>query len=263
MSGTSSRKPSILIYIGGVLWIAVFTALYISWTARSEEGSLSDGSTLDGAVVVTPGSEPLNADEDDPDGETKPVELKVSWPESGVADFSFLDRSGQSVSKNDLMGQPWIAGFIFTRCAGPCPKVTAAMQNLQKRYQGSDIRLVTLTVDPDNDTPEVLSKYADFWDAEADRWFFLTGDKIEIYNLIQKSFLMPVREEKDPEPGFEIIHTTNLCLVDQTGRVIGKYNSVVDKEVAMLRRDLDRLLQATAPTDDDSDGPESGEQSDG
>jgi cytochrome oxidase Cu insertion factor (SCO1/SenC/PrrC family) len=133
------------------------------------------------------------------------------------------------------------------------------MKTLQRRYEGRDVRFVTFTVDPKNDTPEVLAKFADFWDADPERWFFLTGDRDAIYRLINTSFLMPVMESPDPEPGWEVIHTTNVCLVSPTGRVVGKYNSLSDTEVALMRRDLDGMLdQLAASSTDDSDAPDGG-----
>jgi protein SCO1/2 len=121
------------------------------------------------------------------------------------------------------------------------------MQSVQKRYDDKPVNLVTFTVDPKRDTAEVLAKYADFYEADPNQWFFLTGERDKLYELINRSFLMPVMEEENPEPGFEIIHTTNLCLVDASGRVVGKYNSVKDADMALLRRDLDRLLASLPP----------------
>lgn len=242
--------------IGLVLWGAVFVSLFRVWQIRTDDVA-SDGNV----PVTESGGAPATADAGsesetdamddealselyDENGRPKPVEIKLTWPEEGVADFSFTDRSGETISKNDLLGKPWVAGFVFTACAGPCPRVSLAMQTVQKRYDDKPVNLVTFTVDPKRDTPEVLAKYANFYEADPDQWFFLTGDRDKLYGLINGSFLMPVKEEENPEPGFEIIHTTNLCLVDATGRVVGKYNSVKAEDMALLRRDLDRLLEA-------------------
>ncbi len=247
---------------GLLLWTAAGVSLYSMWnrTAQSSAGSPSTESDPTGgaAVLVKPGSDP-DAEDDAEPGIVKPAEAKPAWSEAGIDDFVLTDRSGEAVSKNDLRGTPWIASFIFTRCAGPCPRVTEAMKTLQRRYEGRDVRFVTFTVDPKNDTPEVLAKFADFWDADPERWFFLTGDRDAIYRLINTSFLMPVMESPDPEPGWEVIHTTNVCLVSPTGRVVGKYNSLSDTEVALMRRDLDGMLdQLAASSTDDSDAPDGG-----
>jgi protein SCO1/2 len=246
--------------IGLVLWGAVFVSLFRVWQQRTAtDESTSPTTKLNGEVASADAAnteagatvDGTSDDEDafselyDENGRPKQIEVKLTWPESGVADFSFIDRSGETITKNDLLGKPWVTGFIFTACAGPCPKVSLAMQSIQKRYDDKPVNIVTFTVDPKRDTPEVLSKYADFYQADPEQWFFLTGERDDLYGLINGSFLMPVLEDENPQPGFEIIHTTNLCLVDATGRVVGKYNSVKDEDMALLRRDLDRLLETT------------------
>jgi len=258
--------------IGLVLWGAVFVSLFRVWQQRSAtDGSNAAPSEVTSevaspeptaagsgaAAAVASDDEAALNDLYDEDGRPKKIEVKLTWPESGVADFSFTDRSGETITKNDLLGKPWVTGFVFTACAGPCPKVSLAMQSIQKRYDDKPVNLVTFTVDPKRDTPEVLAKYADFYEADPDQWFFLTGDRDELYELINRSFLMPVMEDENPQPGFEIIHTTNLCLVDATGRVVGKYNSVKDADMALLRRDLDRLLEAGPSVSGDDGAVES------
>ncbi|MBL6704671.1 MAG: SCO family protein [Planctomycetaceae bacterium] len=237
---TNNSKGSLVI-VGFFLWGAVFVSLIFMWKQRSSNVATTGGG--DSELVVIKG----NGSSDEPDDEgtevPEPVEIKITWPEAGVRDFSLIDSREETLSKNDLLGKPWIASFIFTRCAGPCPRVAAAFKELQKRYPEPNVNLVTFTVDPDHDTPEVLTKFASFWEADLDRWYFLTGDKDTIYNMIQKDFLMPVAPSPDPTPGWEIIHTTNICLVDQTGKVVGKYNSLKEDEIATLRRDLDGLLK--------------------
>jgi protein SCO1/2/putative membrane protein len=106
------------------------------------------------------------------------------------------------------------------------------------------VQLVSITVDPDWDTPEVLARYAETYSGlkpgEEDKWYFLTGDKLEIYKLIKDSFKMPVQETvgEDRLPGFEVIHSVNIMHVDAEGRVVGKYNALKDEEMATLRRVL-------------------------
>lgn len=229
--------------VGFCLWGAVFAALFFMWKQRTAESARIGVEDSAGTNVVAIEG---NGSSDVPDeveaGGREPDEIKFTWPERGVRDFTLTDSRGEKVSKSDLLGKPWIASFIFTRCAGPCPRVAAAFKELQKRYPEHNVNLVTFTVDPDNDTPEVLTKFANFWEADLDRWLFLTGDKDTIYNMIGQDFLMPVGPSPDPTPGWEIIHTTNICLVDQTGKVVGKYNSLKEAEVSLLRRDLDALL---------------------
>lgn len=169
------------------------------------------------------------------------------WDEKGIEDFSLTERSGRTVTKADLLGKPWVACFVFTRCAGPCPVVTAQMKILQEKLKDTDVRLVTITVDPETDTPEVLRSYAKNYGADPERWLFLTGDQKAIYHLIHHSFKMPVQEQvgKDRVPGFEIIHSTNMMHVDAKGRVLGKYHAENEDDMTRLRRIL--LGQPVAP----------------
>ena len=258
--------------IGLVLWGAVFVSLFRVWQQRTATDEPTSPTTnLNGEVasadaVDTETGATIDGTSDDDEafselydenGRPKEIEVKLTWPDSGVADFSFTDRSGETITKNDLLGKPWVTGFIFTACAGPCPKVSLAMQAIQKRYDDKPVNIVTFTVDPKRDTPEVLAKYADFYQADPEQWFFLTGERDDLYGLINGSFLMPVLEDENPQPGFEIIHTTNLCLVDSTGRVVGKYNSVKDEDMALLRRDLDQLLEATPTASTSNESTES------
>jgi cytochrome oxidase Cu insertion factor (SCO1/SenC/PrrC family) len=240
MSEQTTNSRGRLAIVGFVLWGAVFVSLFFMWKQRNSDSTVKGDSDSELVVIKGNGSNDVPGDEDT--GVPEPIEIKITWPEEGVRDFALTDSREETLSKNDLLGKPWIASFIFTRCAGPCPRVAAAFKELQKRYPEPNVNLVTFTVDPDHDTPEVLTKFASFWEADLNRWFFLTGDKDTIYNMVQKDFLMPVAPSPDPTPGWEIIHTTNICLVDATGNVVGKYNSLKEDEIALLRRDLDALL---------------------
>jgi protein SCO1 len=158
------------------------------------------------------------------------------WDPAGLEDFSLTECHGQTVTKADLLGKPWVACFIFTRCAGPCPRVSEQMQILQDRLKGLDVRLVSLTVDPERDTPEELRKYAEYYKADPARWWFLTGDKEKIFHLIERGFRMIVEDDALQIPGFEVKHSTTIMLVDAGGVVRGKYNALNDVDMARLRR---------------------------
>src|SRR5262249_55172554 len=93
-------------------------------------------------------------------------EKESAWDPAGGEGFSLTECHGQTVTKADLLGKPWVACFIFTRCAGPCPRVSEQMQILQNRLKGIDVRLVSFSVDPDRDTPEDLRKYAKVYKAD-------------------------------------------------------------------------------------------------
>jgi len=140
-----------------------------------------------------------------------------------VSDFTLTDRSGRTVSKKDLQGQFWIADFIFTRCSGPCPLLTNRMALLQKELP-KEVRLVSITVDPEYDTPNVLSWYAERYGADRERWLFLTGQKKEVYSLIRQGFHIGVEESGSADPGNAFIHSTLFALVDPQGVIRAIYH---------------------------------------
>jgi protein SCO1/2 len=139
-----------------------------------------------------------------------------------VAEFSLTERSGRTVTRADLEGKVWVAAFIFTRCAGPCSQVSGSMARLQHDLaQEAGVQLVSFTVDPDYDSPKVLTDYAERFAADPERWIFLTGPKDDIYALIVKSFHLGVEEASGAarKPGLEVTHSTKLVLVDQLGHI--------------------------------------------
>ena len=158
------------------------------------------------------------------------------WDPAGIADFELEECRGRKVTKSDLLGQPWLAAFIFTKCAGPCPLVSSEMKKLQDATQEIPLRLVSFTVDPDRDTPEVLKFYADKLGADPDRWWFLTGDKPTIFGLVRNSFKMIVDDAEDPQPGFEVIHSIEIMHVNAEGVVVGRYNARNDLHMARLKK---------------------------
>jgi len=234
-----------------VLWILVIAAT-ITLVRQRERARSGVGNAMDLALrdstAAAVATEAQGGEGEK--GEAKGTEAKPPaspWNPNGIDDFVFTERSGRKVTKADLLGHPWLVSFIFTRCAGPCPRVSTQMSALQRLLKGSDVRLVTLTVDPDFDTADVLNRYADAYRADPKRWLYLTGDKRKTYELINKSFLMPVKEMtgKDREPGYEVLHSTNILLVNEKGVVVKKYNATNDVEMAALRRDLKPYLEKT------------------
>ena len=168
----------------------------------------------------------------------------IPWKPRPVGEFSFTERSGKTVTGETLKGKPWVVGFVFTRCAGPCLTVTGNMRQLQRR---TGIQLVTITVDPKYDTPEVLTKYANAFAGltpeRAEEWLFLTGDQREIYTLIAKTFEEPVKEITGPDrvPGFEVLHSANVFLIDKEGTIQGRFNGRLEEEMVRLRRAIEAL----------------------
>ncbi len=179
------------------------------------------------------------------------LEVKVAaahngWSPDGLPDFELTERNGEKVTLQDLLGKPFVVAFVFTRCPGPCPKVSLQMRELQEATENLDLRLVTITVDPERDTPEVLRTYAETYGADPDRWLFLTGPVDVIYPLIGNGFAMPVQKTTTDAGGeYDVIHTSNLLYVGADGIVRGKYNSLDDQAFAelktRLRRDVPKI----------------------
>jgi protein SCO1 len=144
-----------------------------------------------------------------------------------LGDFRLVERSTRVVTQDDFRGRVWIVSFIFTRCPLSCPRITSVMKDLTRRLSDSDVMFASISVDPDFDTPGVLSEYAQRFDAPPDRWYFLTGNKHEVHDLIQTRFKLGVQEASADEKaaGSEAItHSDRLCLVED-GQVIGFFDS--------------------------------------
>ena len=124
------------------------------------------------------------------------------------------------------------------------PIFTTQLKVLQDRLKSVPVRLVSFSVQPDKDTPEVLARYAENVKADTTKWSFLTGDIDVIHRVVAEGFrqyVAPARSP-NPEPGWEVEHSNNVCLVNAEGVVIAKYNSLNDGEMAMLRKDINKLI---------------------
>jgi len=164
-----------------------------------------------------------------------------------VPDFSLIERSGHPVTLADLKGEIWIANFIYTNCPDTCRIQSAQMKELQTEFSSkTGLRLVSITVDPERDTPKVLVEYANRFSANPERWLFLTGAKEAIYHLAQEGFRLGAAEiphEKRPASGATHTHSPRFVLVDRNARIRGYYTSTDREAMSRLRRDLKTLLQ--------------------
>jgi len=192
-----------------------------------------------------------------------------------VPAFALTERSGQAVTRADLLGKVWIASLIFTRCVEECPLVSNHMARLQATFAAEpDVRLVSITVDPAYDTPEVLARYAQSFAAQPQRWFFLTGDKTTIYQLVREGFRLGLSDPQEsavPEatrvrhalwqlltpasalahssahPHDEtqraITHSARLVLVDRQSRVRHLYDITDQSTLRRLPSDVRLVLR--------------------
>ena len=181
----------------------------------------------------------------------------ITWARSGAAfqirskalpvfgrvnDFQLTEAAGTTVTRADLRDKVWIASFVFTHCAGACPIMThhlsKAQQDLPLR---DDLKLVSITVDPERDTPSVLTQYATKNNADRARWLFLTGEMPDIRRLANETFKLVVDETAgtSEEP---ILHSSKFVLVDRNGAIRGYYDGLDVETLKQLVRDTKRVL---------------------
>jgi protein SCO1 len=155
--------------------------------------------------------------------------------------FQFTAQDGTTVSNADLKGKVWVADFIFTRCAGPCPVMTSRMAEVNQALSGKakDVELVSFTVDPEYDTPQVLKEYGERVGASPERWKFLTGPKDQIEATVMKGFLQALSREPSGVP----IHSTRFALVDRDGWIRGFLDGNDPELPQKLLMDIGDLLR--------------------
>ena len=147
-------------------------------------------------------------------------------PPRKLAGFTLVDRTGRTVTDAELAGKFLVVNFAFTSCSLKCRVVNDRMADIQRLIgDAPDICLLSLSVDPRTDTPTALSKFADSFGADTNRWLFLTGDKIEMYRLIETSFISRSPELAGLVPG-GFAHTDKIMLVDPRGRVWASFNGL-------------------------------------
>jgi protein SCO1 len=157
-------------------------------------------------------------------------------PELGeLPAFSLTDQSGRAFGRDDLRGKVWVADFVFTSCSDACPRLTQRMRSLQDRLDPHErVGLLSISVDPDRDTPEKLREYGKTYGAREDVWRFLTGSHTEVERTVVKGFKIamakvplaadaPQSDDELRAQAFDIMHGDRLVLVDSAARIRGYY----------------------------------------
>ncbi|MDA0945857.1 MAG: SCO family protein [Bacteroidetes bacterium] len=159
-----------------------------------------------------------------------------------ILDFELFNHLGDTVSLSDVEGQILVVDFFFTRCATICPLMTKNLQRVHDRLSPEDpVQILSHSVTPVADSVPVLHAYADKHGADARLWWFLTGPKDHIYELARKSYFACLDEG---DGGFQdFVHTENVVLVDDQGRLRGFYDGTDDKAMSRLFRDLTFLMK--------------------
>jgi protein SCO1/2 len=158
-----------------------------------------------------------------------------------VPNFQFVNQNGQPFGSAELAGKIWIADFVFTSCPGPCPMISSRMSELQRPLEKTDVHLVSVSVDPEKDTPEALRGYAERLHAQPGRWDFLTGSKPAIYDLSRNGFKLAV-DDGSAEEGVPV-HSTRFVLVDRRGTIRGYYDALAPDAITTLLADTSHLLR--------------------
>lgn len=233
-----SRSPVLFRWAFGALWGLWLTG-WLSGCVR--EPAPQPGSNSSGQ----PSSAPKSAERRDAAPKpTPPGAPKILF---SLPDFELVDQQGQTFGTAQLRGRVWIANFFFTRCQTTCPIQTAKLAQFQRQAKNwpdwNRVRLVSLSVDPQHDTPEVLAEYARGYQADAAQWKFLTGPREALWKLSRDGFKLPVAD--DPEGQDLITHSPRFILVDADGQVRGLYDSQKDREIRQMTIDLRYLLEAT------------------
>lgn len=159
-----------------------------------------------------------------------------------VGSFDFLERSGKPFSERDLKGKVWVGSLIFTRCTTSCIPMCVEMYQLQEDFQDDpDFRIVATTVDPANDTAEVLEKFAKSYDADPLRWYFLTGTAEDIRKFAVEGLRIPWNAD-DP-----IVHSVDFVLVDRAGRIRDYFRQTQPDQMTRMRKVIREVLAEKAP----------------
>lgn len=191
------RRPAWLEWLRGHIWVMAFVVGVLTLTALRCSGRMRHV----------------------PD----PPEVMFTLP----SDYALVDHRGRPFDPATLRGKVWVAGFVFTTCPSSCPAVTRAMDELRARFDryGVDVEMVSFTVDPEHDTPEVLAEHFAAMGVESDHWRFVTGEPRAVLRLVRHGFKLGVgdREADEQNVAYDIAHSTKLALVDGEGGVRGFY----------------------------------------
>jgi len=175
-----------------------------------------------------------------PNPSTAEAEAQSLLVLGSIGDFELTAQDGKTFSSEELAGQVWVADFIFTRCPSACPEMTSTLAELFEEFGSHpDLRMVSISVDAEYDSPEVLSEFAAKYDADPNRWHFLSGPNEYVQQLSVNDFQIAAAETPAS-------HSLRFILVDRRGDIRGYYHSNDPEAVDTLRSDIAKLLPAGA-----------------
>ncbi len=158
-----------------------------------------------------------------------------------IPDFAFTNQEGNSVGKAQMEGKITIVDFFFTSCPSICPDMSREMERVNDMFRDEPrLQILSISIDPEYDSPPILKEYADRHYAKAGKWDFLTGDKLETYRLARCGFVIPTLDGNGVAEDFA--HSDKFILVDELGRIRGYYSGTNREEVDLLMLEAKILL---------------------
>lgn len=228
----------ILGIIAGLL-AGTVVALALRGTSRHlVSHGIGDASSNKNIIAFDADDEPIQREAIPDPGKRNEIKRMVAdakKEDAWLKEFELTERSGRKVKSEDLRGEPYVACFFFTTCPGTCTRQSNQMQLLQSKYKGKPIKFVSITVDPEIDTPEVLTAYAEKYQANKDRWLFLTGPLETIIRAGAEKFFLGRVEKRG--------HPDQFCLVNAEGDLVGSYVWLDQEERDLLMTHINELLE--------------------
>lgn len=163
-----------------------------------------------------------------------------------VPPFQLVSDTGAPFDSASLAGRSWLASFLFTSCPGPCPRLVERLKELRLRIPAASMAMVSFSVDPATDTPEVLTDYKKARNiVQGDAWTFVTGPPDKVLDVVQKGFRTGVEASTRPEDEGAVTHGVRVVLVDGQQRIRGFYSTEDDEDLRRLERDVAALDAST------------------
>jgi len=157
-----------------------------------------------------------------------------------IPDFSLINQQGQPVTQEQFNGKIYVADFFFATCPDICKAMSSQLVRVQEAFRNEpQVQIASFTVNPEYDTPEVLKEYGERYNANPQKWSFLTGDREQIYSLAKTGFYLPVQQVPGQQ---EFIHSEKFMLVDKERRVRGIYDGTNAADVDRLILEIKVLL---------------------
>ncbi len=168
---------------------------------------------------------------------------------SYVKPFEFINQSGDTITQSNTSGKVYIANYFFVTCHGICPHMNGNVKKLYQEYKNNkELMFLSHTCQPEDDSIQVLAKYADSIGAVGNQWQFLTGNKLALYNMARESYHIDDPKNNVGKIEDQFLHSQFLALVDRSGQVRGIYDGLKEKEMKQLNTDIADLLKEQSRT---------------